>query len=315
MSDDPPRTSRTGMMLGSWPTGMPRMGRFYVDLARRVEALGYDLLFTGDHIFMYSPNADPLVVLATWAGVTERVTIGTAVLLLPLREPVVTGKQLATIDYLSGGRLVVGVGVGGEIEQEWRAMEVPTDSRGRRLDEYIELLRELWSGDPVHHTGEFRTVTGVTASPTPKQPGGPPLWVGGRSDAALSRASRHQGWCGYAVSPDRVRRSLARIREFAGDVSLADFRTSYVLFTHVDDDTDRARAIAGEVLGTRYRQDFGTFLDRFCAVGDPEHVRARVAEYRAAGVDDVILCPQAPTEQYIDQVEHLAEVLGVAPPH
>lgn len=302
---------RTGVMLGSWPLGLPADGRFYLDFARTVEQCGFDLLFTGDHVFMYNPNADPLAVLAAWAGVTDRVVLGTAVLLLPLREPAVTAKQLATIDYISRGRLAVGVGVGGEVEQEWRALEVPTTDRGHRMDEYIDLVKALWSGEEVNHRGHFRTVTGVTGSPVPHQRPGPPLWIGGRSDAALARAAHHDGWCAYAVTPGRVRESLAKIHAHPHHDPVG-FRTSYVLFTYVDDDADRAQTVAGGLLGKRYQQDFRPFLDKFCAVGTPEHVRARVEEYRQAGVDDVLLCPQAPAEEYLDQVARLADTLDIS---
>lgn len=300
-------------MLGSWPVGFPEDGRFYVDFARHGEALGYDLLFSGDHLFMYAPNADPLAVLSTWAGVTERVVLGTAVLLLPLRDPAITAKQLATIDVVSAGRLAVGVGVGGEIRQEWDAMEVPRSGRGRRLDEYLDLMQALWSGETVDVDGQFRSIHGVVGTPAPAQPGGPPIWVGGRSDAALDRAARHEGWCAYAISPSRIRRSLDRI-QVNPEYDPATFRTSMVLFTIVDDDPARARRQAGEMLGTRYRQDFTHFLDAFCAVGTPDHVRERVAEYRAAGVNDVLLCPQVPWSSYLDQATALAETLSLTRP-
>jgi probable F420-dependent oxidoreductase len=303
---------RAGIMVGSWPLGLPPDGSFYLDLARQVERLGFDLLFTGDHIFMYSPNAEAMSVMAAWAGVTERLCLGTAVLLLALRDPALAAKQLATIDYLSGGRLVVGVGVGGEIEQEWQAMEVSTKDRGARTDEYLELMRALWSGQVVDSRGAFRSVQGVAGSPRPVQREGPPIWVGGRSEAALRRAARHDGWCAYSLSPRRIREGLERIAGH-GDGLADSFRTSYVLFTYVDDNADRAVEMAGRVLGKRYRQNFDRFLDAFCAVGDAAHVQARVEEYHAAGVQDVILCPQAPAEEYPEQVERLAEALGVRP--
>jgi probable F420-dependent oxidoreductase len=301
---------RTGVLLGSWPLGLPQDGDFYRRLGRQVEAAGYDLLFNGDHFFMYSPNAEALTVLATYAAVTERVLLGTGVMLLALREPALAAKQVATLDYLSGGRIILGVGVGGEIEQEWRALEVPREDRGKRTDEYLELLRQLWSGQPVEHRGAYRTVEGVTGTPHPVQPGGPPIWIGGRSEAALARAARHQGWCAYSVSPRRLRESVARIDELTGGRP-PEFRVSYVLFTVVAPQREQARELAGEVLGRRYHQDFDHFLDAFCAVGDLETVLARIQEYRAAGVDDLLICPQVPADQVPETVAMLAEALGL----
>lgn len=304
---------RVGVLTGSWPLGMPSAGAFYRDLATQVEGLGFDLLFAGDHLFMHNPNPEAVTVLSTYAAVTTRVLVGTAVLLPALREPALAAKQLATLDYLSGGRLVVGVGVGGEIEQEWAAMEVPRAQRGARTDEYLSLMAELWSGREVGFSGSFRSVHGVEGSPVPTTPGGPPVWIGGRSDRALQRAARHDGWCAYASSPRRVRLGVERInelREGADD----PYRFSCVLFTYVDRSRERAREMAARVLGQRYAQDFDRFIEAFCAVGTAEDLAARVDEYHAAGMQDVLLCPQAPWEEVPEQVDAYAQALGLSSP-
>jgi probable F420-dependent oxidoreductase len=302
-----PDEGRTGILLGSWPLGMPEDERFYLRVPRQIEEAGFDLLFVGDHLFAKGPNPDALALLGAVAALTTRVTIGSAVLLLPLRDPVIAAKQAATIDLLSGGRLVLGVGVGGEFEWEWNAMGLPHAGRGRRVDEYLDLMRALWSGKPVDHAGPMRPVTGVTGSPLPSRPGGPPVWIGGRSDTALARAARHDGWCAYAVSPRRMSASIERIAEIRG--GLDDFRVSAVVFTCIDDDEGRARATAGRVLGDRYSQDFDRFLDAFCAVGAPARVAERIAEFRAAGVDDVLLSPQVPAQQFEAQIDALAQAV------
>jgi probable F420-dependent oxidoreductase len=308
LPDDARTAGRSGVLLGSWPLGMPADSGFYPRVARQVDGAGFDLLFVGDHLFPTGENPDALALLAGLATVTEHVRLGTSVLLLPLRDPVVVAKQAATVDLLSGGRLILGVGVGGEFEWEWAAAGVSTSGRGARTDEYLALLAQLWTGEPVDHAGPLRPVTGVKGSPRPVQPGGPPIWVGGRSDAALDRAARHDGWCAYAVSPRRLHESIDRIAAVRGD--LDDFRVSSVLFTSVDHDEQRARDTAASVLGSRYRQDFDRFLDAFCAVGSPGRVADRIAEFRAAGVDDVLLAPQVPAEMFEQQVDLLAEVIA-----
>ena len=295
-----------GLLTGSWPLGMPPPGPFYRDFARQAEARGYDLLFSGDHLFMHGPNADALALLACFAGATERVTLGTGVLLPALREPVVLAKQLATIDHVSGGRLIVGAGVGGEIEQEWRAMEVPRAERGARTDEALALMQAFWSGAPLDFQGRFRTVTGVTGSPIPSR--ALPVWIGGRSDAALRRAARFDGWCAYAASPRRVRESVERIAEWR---DLDGFRVSYVVFTCVADRAEDARATTAHVLGKRYQQDFERFLDAFCAVGTADDVAARIAAYSEAGVHDVLLVPQVPWQELPEQVDRIADALSL----
>jgi len=304
---------RIGILTGSWPLGMPRSGGFYRDMAQQLEDLGYESVFHGDHLFPYSPNPDVLVVLGHMAACTRRLTLGTGVLLPALREPAVVAKQVATLDYLSGGRFVLGVGVGGEMEQEWTAMEVPRETRGARTDEYLDIMRKLWSGETVAHRGRFRSVTGVRGSPAPVHPGGPPIWIGGRGDASYKRAARYQGWFPYAMSPRRVREGVEAISALMGGLP-KDFAVAYVLFTYVDEDEARAKEMAGRVLGKRYAQDFDRLLGPICAIGSAEHVAKRVQEYRDAGAKDIIIAPQAPAEEYPEQIERLARTLGLKAP-
>lgn len=117
-------------LTGSFPQGIPAIGEM-LDNVRRVERLGFDALWSGDHIVMYSPIMDVMTVLASFAAITTRVKIGTAVYLMPLRHPVATAKQVASLDVLSGGRFIFGVGVGGEIVREFEAVGVPVHERGR----------------------------------------------------------------------------------------------------------------------------------------------------------------------------------------
>lgn len=301
---------RTGILVGSWPLGMPAAGGFYHDLAQQMEDLGYDSVFHGDHLFPYNPNPDALVVLGHLAASTKRLMLGAGVLLPALREPAVVAKQVATIDYLSGGRFVLGIGVGGEMEQEWTAMEVPRETRGARTDEYLDIMKKLWSGDIVEHRGRFRTVTGVRGSPAPVQPGGPPIWVGGRGEASYKRAARYQGWFPYAMSPRRVRDGVEAISKIMGGLP-KDFAVAYVLFAYVDENEARAKEMAGRVLGKRYAQDFDKLLGPICAIGSAEHVAKRVQEYRDAGANDIIIAPQAPAEDFPQQIERLARTLGL----
>lgn len=125
---------------------MPGAGSFYRDLAQQVEGLGYDLLFHGDHLFMYGPNPDALVTLSHMAACTRNLLLGTGVLLPALREPAVMAKQIATLDYLCGGRFVLGIGVGGEIEQEWNAMQVPRETRYQGWFPYAMSPRRVREG-------------------------------------------------------------------------------------------------------------------------------------------------------------------------
>jgi alkanesulfonate monooxygenase SsuD/methylene tetrahydromethanopterin reductase-like flavin-dependent oxidoreductase (luciferase family) len=156
---------------------------------------------------------------------TERVRVGTAILLLPLYHPVLVGKQLADLDAWSGARLTVGIGVGGEFPQEFGALGVPVAERGARTDEAMQVLRALWSGEPVTHHGRFFDLDAVQlhAVEPPRggrgRAGGPPLVVSGRKPPAMRRAaSLGDGWMPYLVSVDAYARSVETIRAHAATI-------------------------------------------------------------------------------------------------
>jgi alkanesulfonate monooxygenase SsuD/methylene tetrahydromethanopterin reductase-like flavin-dependent oxidoreductase (luciferase family) len=299
------RAATTGLLTGSWPLGMPSdPPEFYRRLPGLVEEAGFDSIFVGDHLFAAGPNLDALAHAADLAARTESVYVGTGVLQLGMREPVGAAKQIATIDCLSGGRFILGVGAGGEFADEWAAANVPRANRGRRLDEYLELAREFWSGQPIQHEGEFRSVHDVTGSPPPGRPGGPPIWVGGRSDAALERAARHDGWIAYACSIRRIRASLEHIDQLPGGRP-ENFRVAAVIWTYASTDVAAARKGIDQVLSTRYRQDFDHLIDAFCAIGPVDAIGERVQQFRDAGVSDILLCPQCPADEFLDQAEAL----------
>src|ERR1043165_9095567 len=153
-------------------------------LVRLVDDCGYDSLWVGDHIAFAVAIFDPLLQLAQAAVVSRRLKLGTNVYLVPSRHPVPIAKQAATLDHLSEGRLIFGVGVGGEFPKEFEACGVPLSERGARLSESLDLLRKLWSGEPASHAGRFFQFDKVMMQPPPRQPGGPPLWCGRRSAPA-----------------------------------------------------------------------------------------------------------------------------------
>ena len=184
-------------------------------LVRLVDDCGYDSLWVGDHIAFAVAIFDPLLQLAQAAVVSRRLKLGTNVYLVPLRHPVPIAKQAATLDHLSEGRLIFGVGIGGEFPKEFEACGVPLGERGARLTAAIPLLRQLWSGEPVSYGGRyFGAFSEVLMQPPARQPGGPPIWVGGRADAALARAGRlADGWISYVVTPETYRAGLEKISE------------------------------------------------------------------------------------------------------
>jgi alkanesulfonate monooxygenase SsuD/methylene tetrahydromethanopterin reductase-like flavin-dependent oxidoreductase (luciferase family) len=238
---------------------------------------------------------------------SERVRVGTSIILLPLYHPVVLAKQLADLDSRSSGRVCAGVGVGGEFQGEFEAVGVPARERGARTDESMAVLRTLWRGDVVSHHGKFFSFDDVqlnVARPPGKdshqmQPGGPPLIVAGRKEAAMRRAARlGDGWMPYLMSPDAYARSVATIGQeaHAAGRDLANFEWMMYLYCSVRRDGERAREDVATFLGSAYGDKPRDMLDRIAPAGTPEEVAARLQAYVNAGVRHFIISPAVPRD-------------------
>ncbi len=279
------------------------------DLVRRVEALGFDSVWCGDHVSFNLPLYESLTLLASYASITRRLRLGSAVYLLALRPPAVAAKVTATLDALSEGRLIFGVGVGGENPKEFEACGVPHRERGARVSEAIEVVRALWRDTPATFKGRFTEFAGVSIDPKPVQKPGPPIWVGGRSDAALARAGRlGDGWVSYVVTPERYRQSLDKIRAAAAahGRALDGFATAHLTFITVGRDYERARAAWVARLSQRYAQDFGPLAQRYGVIGTPEQCAERLEAFRAAGCDYFLLNAICEPSEEREQLETIA---------
>lgn len=294
---------------GPW---LPRIDDL-VALVEQVDRCGYDSLWVGDHIAFTTAILDPLLTLAQAAMASRRLRLGTGVYLLPLRPPAPVAKQVATLDHLSEGRLVFGVGVGGEFPKEYEACGVPIEERGARLAESVEVLRRLWSGEAVSHRGRFFSFAGVRMLPPPRQPGGPPIWFGGRSPRALERAGRlADGWIAYVVTPEMYAAGLSRIAAAAAAAGRrpAGFGTGHLLFVRLDDSPEQALAVAGEALSRRYAMDFRKAARRYAALGRAGDIAERIRAFHAAGVRHLVVDLIGPYETRPQQIERFAaEVL------
>ena len=169
------------------------------DFLRRLVELGdkygYDSIWLSDRIVSDRFSLEPMVALSMVAAWSDRMKFGTSVLALPLRNPVVLAKQIATLDFLSQGRCFPAVGLGGEEIEEYEACGVPKEDRSRRTDEAIVLMRRLWEEDNVTHEGQFFTCHNVSITPKTCFQPSPPVWIGGRSPAAARRVGRvGDGW-------------------------------------------------------------------------------------------------------------------------
>src|SRR5499425_1803010 len=213
-----------------------------VKLARRADELRYSSIFVTDHVVIPTTQStpypyattgkfagdwtagylEPLTLMSYLAGETSRIKLGTSVLVIPYRNPVVTAKMLATMDVLSGGRIILGAGVGW-MEEELQALAAPAyKERGRVTDEFIRLMREIWRREPVDFKGQYYSLKPVSALPKPLQKGGIPVWTGGHTDAALRRAGQvADGWHPIGLrppgllEPEEYRQKIAIVRDWA----------------------------------------------------------------------------------------------------
>ena len=265
--------------------------------ARTLEGLGYEYISWGEHYMRGNPplpTTAALPPLAVAAGATERIRLLSGVVLVPLYHPTMLAKMATSLDIASGGRLILGVGVGGEFPMEFEALQVPPKERGGRTDEGLDLLRRLWTEEHVSHEGRYYRVRDVTLTPPPMQKPHPPIWVAGRRDPAMRRAVRYgDGWFPYLYSPDRYRSSVARVQELAAEEgrSLTDFQWALWLPIAIYDTVEEAARIAAVQLEGRYLADtdFINLVGRFCLLGPVESCLSRLEEYIDAGVRHFII--------------------------
>ena len=211
-----------------------------LEFARRMEGLGYDSLWVSDHVviprqyesrYPYNPAGrlgwedlpllEPLSTLLFVAGVTERVRLGTTVLVLPMRNPVLHAKIMATLDHLSGGRVILGAGVGW-LKEEFDALDEPFEHRGARTDEYIAVIKNLWTKDDPSFEGRYYRLGNVACYPKPVQQPHPPIWIGGNTDPALRRAARlGDAWHGAGSTPEEVAAAAEKLRAYAREAGRA----------------------------------------------------------------------------------------------
>lgn len=259
-----------------------------------LEARPIDSLWAGGHLASRNPSPEAMVGLARLAAVTERVDIGTSILLLPLYPPALVAKQVADLDRVTNGRVILGVGVGGEYPDEFRAVQVPVEERGRRTNEMIPLIRRFWTAEPVTHHGRYYTIEDVRIHPAPVQAGGPPIIVAGRQEAAMRRAALlGDGWFPYLYSPRRYAASVATVKHAADEAGrdLSGFAWYVWVFVNINRDGQAARDEAARSMGGTYDQDFSKMVDNVAAAGTPDEVTAKVKAFYDAGARHFVFSP------------------------
>lgn len=260
--------------------------------APAVEAAGFDSVWVGDHISFYIPVLESLTLLSFAAALTEKIELCTGVYLLPLRHPTLAAKVTSTLDVLSGGRLKLGVGVGGEFPPEFEAVGSPVNERGARADESIEVLRRLWSEDGVEHSGKHFQFGPISIDPKPLQTGGPPIIVGGRRGPTFRRAGQSgDGYISHMCSAEQYGRNMASIRDHAekagrkGDA----FEPATFIFTVFDDSYEAALDRAAEMLQRIYNVPFRDAAAKYCLLGRPEDCLEQMQTFVKAGSRHIVL--------------------------
>jgi alkanesulfonate monooxygenase SsuD/methylene tetrahydromethanopterin reductase-like flavin-dependent oxidoreductase (luciferase family) len=282
-------------------TASPEPDRAWLEAA---EKLPIEAIWHGGHVMPPINSGEAIVRTSLVAAWTERVRIGTSILLLPLYQPALVAKQLADIDSFSGGRLTVGIGVGGEYPTEFDAVGVPVAERGARTDEAVQVMRALWAGGPTSFHGRFssfddvelRPVTPPGATVPAMTSGGPPIVVSGRKAPAMRRAARHgEGWMPYLVTPNAYARSVDAVRAEADAIGrdLDGFEWMLYLYCSIRADGDRAREEAAAGVGRTYANLPAEVVARIVPAGTPDEVAVGVQAFVDAGARHVIVVPTA----------------------
>jgi probable F420-dependent oxidoreductase len=287
-------------------------------VARAAEERGLDTLAANDHLVYRLPWLDGPTALATVLTTAPTATLMTSVALPVVRGPVALAKSLAAIDLLSGGRLVAGLGPGSTAD-DYDAMGIPFSERWGRFDEAVQAMHALWGRGTKPFVGRFYDTTGVTLSPAPAQPGGPPIFIGSwGSTAGLRRVARlADGWLAsaYNTTPEAFADARFQLREHLAEEGRdpAGFpNTLATMWLHVtDDETERAEVLGR--LGVLLRRDPG-LLGKVLPIGTPDHCRAVVERYRDAGADRILFWPLTDDVRQLDRLagEVLARVADAA---
>jgi probable F420-dependent oxidoreductase len=276
-------------------------------VAQRAEALGFQDLWVTENTLDHVMCLDPIVVLTYAAAVTSRIRLGASVVVLAVHSPMMVAHQWATLDYLSHGRAILGIGLGRE--HHYREFAVPEEGRVRRFREAVDVIRLLWTQDKTTYRGRFYQLEDATMSPKPAQR--PlPIWMGVGHPNAIRRAAKiADGWMGSGGSSiDEFRRSVPLLREALAEAGrdVAKFPVSKRIFIAVDERPEVARAELNRWFTDVYHNPPGA--DASGIHGTPEHVRERLEEVTAMGPSHLLLNP---VSRYQEQVEALAEIVGL----
>jgi len=302
-----------GILLGKQP---PHTAETVLNLAKQAESAGLDSVWVGDSLTA-KPRLEPLAALASIAAVTQRVRLGTAVLLAALRQPVLLAQTMATVDLISQGRLIVAAGVGGAFnedqQREWQAAGIDPRRRASRFEEIVQIVQELSAGRPATFSGKHFQLDHVEIGPPPVRSGGTPFliachWRSQAREAQFLRAARFSdGIISISDTPDEYKQVVEQVVSMAADLGRepSQLEKVFYLTVNMNEDTTQAKAEAEDWLTRYYGSDiWGT---RWGPFGGPEQVSQRMSEYVEAGAETLVVRfasfqPQRQLEIFLDRV-------------
>ena len=273
------------------------------DLVDLGERWGFDSIWLSDRVVGGRFPLEPVVALSMVAAYSDTLKFGSSVLALPLRNPTLLAKELATLDYLSKGRLLPAVGLGPGDPVEYQACGVDKAARGKRADEAIQVIRRLWEEESVTHHGRFFTLEGVSIVPKPVQKPSPPIWIGGRSKAAQRRTGRlGDGWLVSQATPDEIDAGKRVIFQTAAENNrvVDEDHIGTMLGFYIASDPVRAAEVAREHVFA-HRPDAG--FQEYCALGPPESVAKLIQRYINAGASKFVARPMCGAAEAQQQLE------------
>jgi len=277
-----------------------------VEVARAAEAAGFADLWTQEQLIGTARSIEPLTLLAYLAAATERIRLGVSVLVLPVHGPLHLAKRLASLDVLSGGRLIAGVGIGGDWDVG--AFGIPEGRRVGRFMNVLNAVDALWTEERAQLNGDFFSLSGTPMEPKPLQTPRPPIWFGARAEPAVRRAARHgDGWMGPGSSSIETFESLVPLLreelEQAGKDPIG-FPVSKRVYLAIDDDAERARHRLREWFAHNYGN--ADMAERVSVWGPAEHVYAYLDRLIEAGANHLLLNPVFDYGEHIDALRPYA---------
>lgn len=296
---------RIGTGFGAWPfgdAGPEALWRYLDDC----EEGDVDSIWLSERIFGPAQFLEPVVGVAMMAARTEKLKYGFNVLTLPARDPLTLGRELATIDWLSGGRLLPAFGLGNDLVAEWERAGIPKSERAGRTDEATRIMRRLWGEESVTYEGRFWQLKDATLALKPRQGAKMPIWFGGRSEAALRRVGRlGDGWLAASATADEVAAGIPKIRAHAADADRQVDEDHYgvTLPYIIAPSVDEAIAHLSPAYLKR-RPDLHP--TQFGAFGPPDAIAAALDRYIAAGASKFVLVHLAPPDKLNEQLRLLS---------